>query len=227
MAQKGWLKRLSKAAVYKGAALVRETDMWCPLLQSRKQGWVRGHHHHPMAGEARGESSYQNQKRAQLQDRAVRQKLEQRKAVVFPQVWHRGDPGRPLCLAALRNPAGSPLHTPANLPGQTPRAESRVRRAESCFRGKAENILHSWKICKTRPLQEKSKQTFFQCKPGICPITSSSVCRDWLTSPSPLLLMCGSLLAVREKGYNKFWAGGRGHQQKETAKALGKRLLSW
>ena len=105
-------------------------------------------------------------------------------------VWRGGSPGRPLSLVTLRKSVASPASTPASPHGQTPREESWMTRAESWFRGQAENILHTWKICKTRPLQKKIQQTFFQCKPGTCPITSSS--------PSPLLLTFSCLLAVRE-----------------------------
>ena len=128
--------------------------------------------------------------RYQSQKRAIWRKLEQRKALMLAWVWRGGSPGRPLSLVTLRNSVASPVSTPTSPHGQTPRAESRMTRAEGWFRGQAENILHPWKIRKTRPLQKKIQQTFFQCKPGICPITSSS--------PSPLLLTCSSLLVVRE-----------------------------
>lgn len=63
--RRGDWRRLSEGAVYKGAALVGETDSWWSSLQSQKQGQGRVCPHQPIAWGARRERGYQSQKRAQ------------------------------------------------------------------------------------------------------------------------------------------------------------------
>lgn len=83
---------------------------------------------------------------------------------------------------------------PCLYPHKPPCSDSQGREQDDKDRGLIQRASREYparlKDTKDQTFAKENPQTLFQCKPAICPITSSS--------PSALLLTCSSLLAVRE-----------------------------
>lgn len=163
----------------------------------QSQRWGQVCHHHALARGARQRAVPKPEESS-----AACPKLEQRQAT-GPRSG-LGGAGPPALMP--QESRGLPSPCPQRCSGR--RAEGQGREGPE---GPRRVSRTAERYAKSELRKGKSSSPLFQCKPGICPVASSSVYSDWLPSPLPLLLICVSLAAAGEQGCIQFWL--REHQE--------------